>query len=175
MSRNNKNKLKQIKSVETAQENLGSSAETPKSEMTTVLELASSVNKHEERIKNLEKDINNPEWVQKLVHSQLSQSHIIKFILIIFLIILLFSTLLFYILIIFKINNLITIFEYIKNDKVLNIDSKLMDSFNQLFYETKITVNFIAYILGGITTVGILGILLKKLLEKFIENLSIKK
>ncbi len=175
MPKYSKNKIKQSKPAETAQENLGSSAETPKSEISVVLELSSSVSKHEVKIKKLEQDINNPEWVQKIAQSQICQSNIVKFILLIFLIILLSSTILFYIFIFFKINNLITVFEYIKDNNVLKVDGNLLDSFNQLSYETNKTVNFIVYILGGLAVVSILALFLKKSVDVFIENLSNKK
>ena len=71
-------------------------SETPSGREPTAGEMAFSLaQENEKKIAKLESDINNPDWAQKVLSSNLALNNIIKYILILFFIVLIIAVILF--------------------------------------------------------------------------------
>lgn len=130
---------------------------------------------NEKKIEELKKDINNPDWAKKVLSSNLVLNNIIKYILIFFFIILITAIILFVVASTYQLYNLINVLEYIRDSNQIIIDDKILAQFNSLFFYAEKIINLQLLIIGTFAIIGIFGYILKKFIEKFIENLTIQK
>ena len=71
--------------------------------------------------------------------------------------------------------NLINVLEYIRDSDQIIIDDKILVQFNNLFFNAGKIINLQLLIIGAFAVIGIFGYILRKFIEKFIENLTIQK
>lgn len=155
---------------------IGTDTETPRAKEPSLGEVAFGLaKKNEERVNKLEKDINNPEWTKEFLKSQLFFSNFIKLILLFFLIFLALTVSIFLACAAYQLMNLNNVFGDIRDVKALVVNEDLLNKFNELFYQTRKIINFNAIIIGGIAIISILGLFLKKLIDKLVDNLTSKK
>lgn len=153
-----------------------SSSETPSSKEPTAGEMALSLaRKNEEKITELENDINNPKWAQKILISNNDLNNVIKYILLVFFIILIIAIILFMVISVYQLYNLIDVLEDIRNSDQIIINDKVLNQFNDLFFYARKIINLQLIVVGTLAVISIFGYILKKFIEKFIDNLTIQK
>lgn len=130
---------------------------------------------NEKKIEELGKDMNNPDWAKKVLSSNLALNNIIKYILIVFFIMLIMAMIFFILVSVYQLNNLLNVMENIRDSENLTINKDILNQFNQLFFHAEKIIDLQLLVFGSIAVISILGFAFKKLLEKFIENLTIQK